>query len=103
MHRLPCLSSCGTPTSTASTIYQISPSLHAPYTGQGAFSVERQFTKAATLSVTYLNSRGFDQFITVNANAPYPGTPCTRIAFHPAQATSTAMFPKPISSRTSSW
>jgi hypothetical protein len=43
---------------------------------QGAVSVERQVTKSATVSATYLNSRGFDQFITINANAPYPGTPC---------------------------
>jgi len=70
------ISSCGTATSTASTIYQISPRLHAPYTLQGAVSVERQLTKTATLAVTYLNSRGFDQFLTINANAPTPGTPC---------------------------
>ena len=69
-------SSCGPPTSSASNIYQISPRLHAPYTLQGAVSVERQVTKTATLAVTYLNSRGFDQFLTVNASAPYPGTPC---------------------------
>ena len=42
----------------------------------GAISAERQVTKSATLSVTYLNSRGFDQFLTINANAPSPGTPC---------------------------
>jgi len=30
----------------------------------------RQLTKSATLSVTYLNSRGFDQLLTINANAP---------------------------------
>ncbi len=69
-------SSCGPTTSGASSTYQISPNLHAPYTMQGAVSVERQVTKAATVSVTYLNSRGFDQFITINANAPFPGTPC---------------------------
>ena len=56
------------------TIYQISPRLHAPYTLQAALSVERQVTKSSTLSVTYLNSRGFDQFATINANAPLPGT-----------------------------
>lgn len=56
------------------TIYEISPRLHAPYTLQGAVSVERQVTKSATLSVTYLNSRGFDQFATINANAPFPDT-----------------------------
>jgi hypothetical protein len=70
------ISSCGTPASTISTIYQISPRLHAPYTLQGALSVERQITKTATLAVTYLSSRGFDQFLTVNDNAPFPGTPC---------------------------
>jgi len=64
--------------STASTAtpttYAVSPRLHAPYTLQGALSVERQVTKSATLSVTYLNSRGFDQLGTINANAPLPGS-----------------------------
>ncbi len=69
-------SGCGEVSSSASNIYQIDPNLHAPYTLQGAVSVERQITKAATLSATYLNSRGFDQFLTINANAPYPGTSC---------------------------
>ena len=58
------------------TIYSISPRLRAPYTLQSAGSVERQVTKNATLAVTYLNSRGFNQLLTINANAPYPGTPC---------------------------
>jgi Carboxypeptidase regulatory-like domain len=70
------ISSCGTPNSIISTTYQVSPQLHAPGTLQSAISVERQVTKSATLAVTYLNSRGFDQFITINADAPYPGTPC---------------------------
>src|SRR5580692_2493020 len=26
---------------------------------------------------TYLNSRGFDQLLTINANTPFPGTPCS--------------------------
>ena len=59
-----------------STYYQTSPSLYAPYTLQSAISVERQVTKSATLSVTYLNSRGFDQLLSINANAPFPDTPC---------------------------
>ena len=67
-----CLSSASA--LTPATVYQISPRLHAPYTLQAALSVERQLTKSATLSVTYLNSRGFDQFATINANAPVPGT-----------------------------
>src|SRR5271166_4148338 len=59
------------------TIYQISPRLHAPYTLQTAISAERQLTKTATLNITYLNSRGFDQLLTINADAPFPGTPCS--------------------------
>jgi hypothetical protein len=69
-------STCGTPTSDTSNVYQTGSHLRAPYTLQGAVSVERQLTKNATLSVTYLNSRGFDQFLTINAAAPFPGTPC---------------------------
>jgi hypothetical protein len=66
----------GAVTPATPTTYQINPRVHAPYTLQSAISVERQLTKAATLNVTYLSSRGFDQLLTINANAPYPGTPC---------------------------
>jgi carboxypeptidase family protein len=59
---------------SAPTVYRIDPNLHAPYTLQSAVSAERQLTRSATLSVTYLNSRGFDQLGTINANAPLPGT-----------------------------
>lgn len=67
---------CGPNTDIQRTVYQISPSLYSPYTLQSAISVERQVTKSATLTATYLNSRGFDQLLSINANAPYPGTPC---------------------------
>jgi len=69
-------SNCGAVSSSASNVYQIGSRLRAPYTLQGAVSVERQITKSATVSATYLNSRGFDQFLTINASAPFPGTPC---------------------------
>ena len=69
-------SNCGAVSSATSNTYQIGPRLRAPYTLQGALGVERQITKSATLSVIYMNSRGFDQFLTINASAPYPGTPC---------------------------
>jgi hypothetical protein len=62
------ISNCGTASSSASSIYQISPSLQAPYTLQSAISVERQLTKTATLAVTYLNSRGFDQLLSLSLN-----------------------------------
>lgn len=81
------ISSCGTPTTTTATIYQIGPRLRAPYTLQSAVSVERQITKSATVAVTYLNSRGFDQFLSINANAPYPGTTCYPTCQVPTQNT----------------
>jgi hypothetical protein len=61
----------------ARTIYQISPNLRAPYTIQSAASVERQITKAATLSLTYLNSRGEHALYIRNVSAPgaYPLLP----------------------------
>ena len=59
------------PTSAAATIYQIDPNLRAPYTIQSAASIERQITRAATVSLTYLNSRGIHNFFIDNVNAPY--------------------------------
>jgi hypothetical protein len=72
----PVATNCDLSSTTAATptIYRIDPRLHAPYTLQTAVSVEKQVTKSATLSLTYLNSRGFDQLATINANAPLPGT-----------------------------
>jgi Carboxypeptidase regulatory-like domain len=63
-----------TPCQLSPTVYQVQPSLHVPYTLEAAFSVERQVTKNATVSVTYLNSRGVHQLFLRNANAPLPGT-----------------------------
>ncbi len=60
--------------STASpTIYQIDPNARAPYTMQAAASIERQVTKAATVSLTYLNSRGEHGLYIRNINAPLNG------------------------------
>jgi hypothetical protein len=63
------------PSQTTPTIYQINPRLHSPYALQTAISVERQLTKIANVTVSYLNTRGVHQFVSVNANAPLPGTP----------------------------
>lgn len=61
------------PTSAASpTIYMTSPDLRAPYTIQTAASIERQITRAATFSVTYLNSIGEHGLFIRNINAPDP-------------------------------
>src|SRR5208282_233715 len=58
----------------APTVYQMSSNLRTPYTMQSAVSVERQISKVATVSVTYLNSLGDHQLFLRNANAPLPGT-----------------------------
>ncbi len=69
-----------TPTPTAipsgqQAIYQISPDLHASYIVQSAFSMERQVTKLANVTLTYLNSRGVHQFLSLVANSPYLNYP----------------------------
>jgi hypothetical protein len=56
------------------TRYQLAPNIHAPGTLQTAVSVERQLTKIATVAVTYINSRGWDQLLTNNVNTPELGT-----------------------------
>ena len=85
------------PRASDSTVYAVSPRLHAPYTLQSAISVERQVTKSATLSVTYLNSRGFDQLGTINANAPLPGS---NLRPNPARGMFTSSFPNRSSAST---
>jgi hypothetical protein len=60
------------------TRYQIDPNLHAPFTLQSAVSLERQLGKIANLAVSYLNTRGFDQLLTRNINAPLGTTTTTR-------------------------
>lgn len=54
--------------------YQISPDMHASYTTQTGVSLEKQLSKTATVSVTYLNSLGGDSYLTRDVNAPLPGT-----------------------------
>jgi Carboxypeptidase regulatory-like domain len=63
------------PAGSTSPIYNIAPELHAPYIIQDAFSVERQVTKVANVTLTYLGSRGVHQLMSIDVNAPTPGTP----------------------------
>lgn len=55
---------------TAPTIYRVNPNLKIPSILQTGVSLERQLTKNANLSVTYLGSRGNHQFYTENINPP---------------------------------
>ncbi len=66
------------------TVYQVNPNLRTPYTMQTGVTLERQLTKTANLSVTYLNSRGDHQFYTKFTNANQIVPPAT-IAQPPSQ------------------
>jgi hypothetical protein len=68
------LASCGVSTSSTSTITQIAPSYHSPYTQQFGSSLERQVTKTTTITATYLHSFGVHQMATIDSNAFEPGT-----------------------------
>ena len=63
----------GIATSTP-TIFRISPNLLLPYDMDTAVSLERQIARSATVSLTYVNSRGVHQFLANDINAPLPGT-----------------------------
>ena len=67
---VPPIATLQTQGATAPTIYKNNPDLRAPVTMQTGISVERQLTKYANLSMTYLNSRGVHVFYTNNINAP---------------------------------
>jgi len=62
-------------TAVPSSTYTISPELRAPYTVQAAASVERQVSKMATATLTYLHSQGVHQLFSINTNALTPGVP----------------------------
>ncbi len=59
---------------SAPTIYQISPDLRAAVNMQTALGIEHQFSKTFTLTATYVNSHGVHQFMSNNINAYLPGT-----------------------------
>jgi len=59
--------------STQPVRYTFAPSLRAPYTIQTGVTIERQLTKVATASLTYLNSRGNHVLDIRNINTPTGG------------------------------
>lgn len=71
------------------TTVEIARGYHAPYTNQFGTSIERQLTKASTVTVTYLRSFGVHQMVTRDANAYLPGT------YDPSVQTQTATRPNP--------
>jgi hypothetical protein len=67
------VASCGTGGTVAPVINTITPHYHSPYMEQASASVERQLTKASTLTVTYTHSSGFHQLVQRDSNAYLPG------------------------------
>jgi len=70
----PCATANSQPNPNACSKYRIDPNLRAPYIMQTVVSLERQVTKSANLTVTYLDSRGVHALLVSNINAPVPGT-----------------------------
>lgn len=68
----PTIPSPGQLQQSSPTLYQIDSRYRSPYIMQSAVSLERQISKTINLTVSYLNSRGFDQLLTRNINAPVP-------------------------------
>jgi hypothetical protein len=56
-----------------STVVQISPTFHSPYSEQLGASIERQLTRTITTTGTYLHTYGVHQLVTRDANAYLPG------------------------------
>ncbi|HZL53544.1 MAG TPA: carboxypeptidase regulatory-like domain-containing protein, partial [Terracidiphilus sp.] len=68
------LASCGSGSAVAPQIDQVSHSYHSPYMEQFGTSLERQLSKTATLTLTYVHSFGVHQMATRDSNAYLPGT-----------------------------
>lgn len=61
----------GTPISAdPPSVVQLSPDIVIPWMLQYSASLERQLAKATSASITYIGSRGFDQFRSRDINAP---------------------------------
>ncbi len=67
------VASCGTGTAATPVIYSLSPTYSSPYMEQLGVSLERQVTKAATVTFTYMHSSGFHQLVVRDSNAYLPG------------------------------
>lgn len=72
--QIPALAALAASSTSVPTVYRIAPNLKSPYEVESAVSVERQVASSATVSLTYLNSRGGRQWLTNDINAPFLGT-----------------------------
>ena len=67
------VASCGTGNTRTSATYAISPIYRSPYLAQLGVSVERQVTKAATVTFNYMHTSGLHQLVVRDSNAYLPG------------------------------
>jgi hypothetical protein len=67
------VASCGAGTTSTPVIYSLSPTYRSPYLEQLGVSLERQLTKAATVTLTYMHSSGFHQLVVRDSNAYLSG------------------------------
>jgi hypothetical protein len=61
-------------TTAEPTVYKLAPNLHTAYEMIGTTSAEHRFGRFGTLGLTYMWARGDHQYLSLNANAPEPGT-----------------------------
>jgi hypothetical protein len=61
-------SNCTSGSAVTPQIYELKPGYHSPYNEQFGASLERQLTKTATLTFTYMHSYGVHQMATRDAN-----------------------------------
>jgi Carboxypeptidase regulatory-like domain len=69
-----CAGAATSATSSAPTIYQVSPTLRSPYIFMTGIGTDMPLGKYASVSANYMYSRGEHLFLTRNINAPLPGT-----------------------------
>ncbi len=68
----------GSVASTPPSVVRFSPNIRIPYVVQYTLGVERQLQKGTTLAIAYIGSRGYDQFLSRDVNAPPPPLYLTR-------------------------
>ncbi len=56
------------------TIYRVAPNLRSEYDALAGLTAERTLGKIGNITFNYLNIRSIHQFISLNVNAPLPGT-----------------------------
>jgi Carboxypeptidase regulatory-like domain len=63
------------------SIVSLDPRARIPYVLQYSIGIEHQLTQKTTVAVTYIGSRGMNQFRSIDANAPLP--PSYQLSPHP--------------------